>query len=500
MAGPRRRPSGGTGTGLRAASGPWLGARAAIGRWIGARARRTLGGPGRLRPVLLLGGVLALNTADTGTIGAAAAQLEADLGISHAQLGLLATASSAVGAIAAIPMGVLADRVTRVRLLTATVATWAVAMLAGGLAPDYTWLLASRLLLGAAVAASGPVVVSLTGDLIPPTDRARVLGWILTGEIIGAGIGLFAGGEIAAALSWRYAFFLLAAASFGLAVVLWRGLPEPARGGADRLPTDTPAAPDAPPDQAQATVAGRGVRPARERVLDVDASELSLRRATVYLLRIPSNWRLIVASSMGYFFFAGLRTFGVVFAQQHFRVSQAALGAVVPILGIAALAGAVLGGRFTDRALRHGYTGARIVVPAAGYTAAALLFLPGMAFTSIAIGLPTITLGAAALAAANPPLDAARLDIVPGSLWGRAESLRSFLRLGAEALAPATFGLVADVLARPAAQTDRASGLRDTFLIMTIPLLANGLILLTARRSYPVDVATAAACAHRPDR
>ncbi|WP_422773643.1 MFS transporter [Plantactinospora sp. WMMC1484] len=503
MAGVRRRGADGAGP-RRAAPG-----------WLDRHASRILGGPGRPRVVLLLAAVLALNTADTGAVGAAATQLEAELGISHAQLGLLATASSGVGAIAAIPMGVLADRVHRVRLLTATVAAWGVAMIASGLSPDYRWLLASRLLLGAAVAASGPVVVSLTGDFIPPADRAAVLGWILTGEIAGAGLGLLAGGELAASFSWRYAFFLLAAVSLALAVALARHLPEPARGGAGWLPSNRSRSGDpearsrscgaddrhgiesrtgtggAGGDDAREIVATRGVEPAPERILRAGVPELSLPRAMLYLLRIPTNLRLIVASAIGYFFFAGLRTFAVVFATQHFGVGGGMLGLLVVVIGAAALAGAVLGGRFTDRLLHRGRTDARVLVPAAGYSLAALLLLPGFLVSSVGLALPAIALGTAALAAANPPLDAARLDIVPARTWGRAESLRSVLRLAAEAVAPATFGLVADALGGGAG--GRASGLRDAFLIMLLPLLANGLILLLARSTYPVDVATASA-------
>ncbi|MFC0506448.1 MFS transporter [Micromonospora costi] len=468
--------------------------RAASHRVLGV-----LGGPRRTRVVLLLASVLALNSADTGTIGAAADQLESDLGISHAQLGLLASVSSGIGALASVPLGVLADRTNRVRLLVVTVALWAVAMVAGGLAPDYWWLLASRLLLGAAVAASGPVVVSLTGDFIPPAERAGILGWILTGEILGAGVGLIVGGEVAAALSWRYAFFLLAVASAGLVVLLWKLLPEPARGGAGWLPaeptgTEADRGPSRPPapDRAHAAVAAHHVEPARDRLLSDDPNTWSLARAVRYLLAIPTNRLLIVASSIGYFFFAGLRTFVVVFAIEHFHISQMALGGLVPLIGVTALAGAVLSGRLTDRALARGQTGVRILVPAAGYAVAALLFVPGVWLSSLVAALPLIALAAGALAAANPPLDAARLDIVPGRLWGRAESLRTVLRLTAESLAPASFGWLADALATPAGRAE-GTGLRNAFLIMLLPLLANGLILIAARRTYAVDVATASA-------
>jgi hypothetical protein len=72
-------------------------------------------------------------------------------------------------------------------------------------------------------------------------------------------------------------------------------------------------------------------------------------------------------------------------------------------------------------------------------------------------------------------------------LWGRAESVRSVFRGGLEAAAPVTFGLVADRLF--GGRSD--GGLRDTFLLMLVPLLISGLILLLATRTYPRDVATA---------
>jgi MFS family permease len=90
-----------------------------------------------------------------------------------------------------------------------------------------------------------------------------------------------------------------------------------------------------------------------------------------------------------------------------------------------------------------------------------------------------------AVTAQNPAIDAARLDIMPPLLWGRAEGVRTFLRAGAQALAPLAFGALSDVV-----------GLRTTFLIMLAPFLASGVILLRALTTYPRDVATAAASAN----
>jgi hypothetical protein len=94
------------------------------------------------------------------------------------------------------------------------------------------------------------------------------------------------------------------------------------------------------------------------------------------------------------------------------------------------------------------------------------------------------------LSAQNPPIDAARLDIMPPWLWGRAEGVRNFIRTGAQALAPVVFGAVSQYVFGGG-----NSGLRWTFVVMMVPLSASALFLFAAARRYPVDVSTAAAVA-----
>jgi hypothetical protein len=60
--------------------------------------------------------------------------------------------------------------------------------------------------------------------------------------------------------------------------------------------------------------------------------------------------------------------------------------------------------------------------------------------------VPLLIVAGAGLGAPNPPLDAARLDIMPASLWGRAEGVRTMVRNTAQAGAPLLFGVIADTL------------------------------------------------------
>jgi MFS family permease len=82
------------------------------------------------------------------------------------------------------------------------------------------------------------------------------------------------------------------------------------------------------------------------------------------------------------------------------------------------------------------------------------------------------------LGAANPALDATRIDIVPSRLLGRAEAVRGAARDSADASAPIVFGVLAGHL-----------GLRQTFLLMTGSLvLALGLCVVSLR-TFPRDIA-----------
>src|SRR5262249_24751036 len=104
---------------------------------------------------------------------------------------------------------------------------WGAAMLWSASAATFGDLVTSRAVLGAAVAASGPFVASLVGDYFPGNERGRVYGYILAGELAGAGFGFAVAGDVAT-LSWRAAFGLPALPALVLAVVVGR-LPEPER-------------------------------------------------------------------------------------------------------------------------------------------------------------------------------------------------------------------------------------------------------------------------------
>jgi MFS family permease len=129
----------------------------------------------------------------------------------------------------------------------------------------------------------------------------------------------------------------------------------------------------------------------------------------------------------------------------------------------------------------HGrYANGRIRAALGAYLAAIIVLTTTFLISGLVLTICLATLAAGCLSAVNPPLDAARIDIMPRSLLGRAESVRTLLTSAADVFAPVLFGVLAAHL-----------GLQKTFLVMIGPLIAAGLIGALAVRTYPADAAAA---------
>lgn len=479
------------------------------------RATEVAGGRARLLVILMLAAVLAVEMADQGTVSAVSDELERAFHIHNTDIGLLLAVVSFIGAVATLLMGALADRFRRRVILMWSIALWAAMMVLSGLATSFTFLLVARLALGAATAAAWPCTASLAGDFFPARERAGIYGLILAGELIGVGIGYFIAGEISNWLGWRSAFFTMAVPAIVLVWVLWRFLPEPQRGGQSWLDVNEvdPAAAERPrrrrrslrrsggaQKSAQGSRSGgepglaqrmrqHHVKPRQRLVLEGRSMPQTWWRVLFYLLRLPTYGLLIAASALAYYFFAGVRTFSMIYFPQHYGLHRTTVSFLVIIMGLCALAGVVAGGRISERLLRRGQITARIIVPACGLFISIPFLGVGIWTHRAWLAVLMLSVGGASLASALAPLDAARLDIVPAAMWGRGEAGRMSLRLMLEGGAPLLFGAMSGWLG------GGQEGLEWTFLIMLIPMILAGLLAVPARHTYPPDVATAAATA-----
>ena len=496
-----------------------LGAGLQKGQHLGHRGlehiTEAFGGRERRRAVVVLSAVMSLAAADVGMIGALVPQLETGLHIDNTDVGLLVTVSGLVAALGTVPFGVLADRVPRLRLLAVAVATWGVAELASAFAPTFGILLVIRVLLGALTAAAGPAIASLTGDFFPAPERSRMYGYILAGEVVGSGFGFLLADLVSSLAGWRAALGILSIPSLMVVYLLTRTVREPARGGMSRLEPPIPAeTPD--PSLAESPKGSRQLR--RQAGLTSISAQIDERRiprqppaklspwaAVRYALGVPTNALLIVASSLGYFYLNGLRTFAVLFIRGQYGLNQGVAALVVLLVGAGVLGGVLLGGRTADRLAKR-QLNARLNVAAVGFLVGAAALAVGLGLPWLGLSLPMFLLAAVAIGAPNPPLDAARLDIIASGLWGRAESVRTLIRGVFESFAPLTFGLISASLTGASAagwgsgvNSNQAAPslaesipLRNTFLIMLFTLLGAGLLILRARRHYRSDVLTAA--------
>jgi MFS family permease len=359
-------------------------------------------------------------------------------------------------------------------------------------------LLLVRVFRGIVSATSGPAIPSLVGDLVPARERARTFGYITSGQIIGVAVGFLLPVIVLGFASWRWNFWVLAIAGAILAVLLWR-LPEPARTGAagpqhsEEEGNGTEGA-DSTQTRVEEIVRRQRIRPSQRAMVREPPVEMSLWEAGKYVLRVRTDVIVLVARSVGDFFFQAVATFAVVFATSWYSLTNRQADVVFLAIGLGALAGVLVLGRLGDHLLRREWLNSRIWISALAYLLAPFALFPAFSTHSLWIALPLYAVGAFLLIGAGPPLDAVRVDVIVPRLRGRAESIRQVLRTLAEGGAPVIIGFLSERLL--------GGGDRGLWaaLVITLPLLfANGLILLLCLRTYPRDIAAALASSRRWD-
>jgi predicted MFS family arabinose efflux permease len=433
--------------------------------------------------IVALAAVLALDGADRTALGALAPALKAEFGIGNGAIGLLASAFAIVGALAIIPIGILTDRARRITILVVCIGIWCVAMGVAAAATSFAVLFVARISLGVLSAAGGPPITSIVGDIFPADVRGRVLGWVKSGELVGAGAGFLVAGVVVWALSWRAVFVALALLGVTVAWMVAR-LSEPRRGGEnDQLVSHDPRSAGAPTELRE-LVEEAGVESDPNLVLEGDQSALPLRSAMSYVFHVRTVVMIVGASALGDVFFTALQVFGVLFLVDQFHISASEASILIPLVGVGGFVGVVVGGRLGDTVLDRGLLTGRLHIGAWSYLAASVVMIPVFVTSSLAVALPFLVVAGALLTAPIAPLEAARLDVVHPQLRGRAESARMIARVAAQAVAPLLFGVLSNTLGGGGAR-----GLQLAFLVLLPLLAASSVLLLLATRHYPQEVA-----------
>ena len=151
-----------------------------------------------------------------GKIPAALPELRAELIIGFVAAGWIASILSATSALFGVTAGLLSDRFGHRRLLIANLVVMAIGSALGGIAPDATWLLISRILEGVAFLGLMVSVPSLMLQAVTPAQQPVVLGLWSARMPIGMAITIVASPALLAEIGWRGIWFL----NTGLSVVL----------------------------------------------------------------------------------------------------------------------------------------------------------------------------------------------------------------------------------------------------------------------------------------
>lgn len=176
--------------------------------------------------------VYMLNFLDRQIIGILAAPLKEHFQLTDQQFGLLGgIAFASVYSTLAIPIAWLADRFSRVWIMTAALTVWSGFTALCGMAGSFTQLFLCRMGVGVGEAGGVAPSYSLVADYFPPHQRARALAAYAFGIPLGTAAGTLVGGLLAAEFGWQTAFITVGLLGLLLAPVLRLTVKDPPRGG-----------------------------------------------------------------------------------------------------------------------------------------------------------------------------------------------------------------------------------------------------------------------------
>ena len=184
---------------------------------------------GRLKLVLLIGGLSAFGPLSMDLYLPALPALTRDLGGSPSLVQLTLTACLLGLAVGQLVAGPLSDARGRRRPLFVGLAVYALASLLCALAPTVPVLVVCRLLQGTAAAAGIVIARAIVRDVYAGSDVARFLALTMLISGLAPILAPMLGGQLLRLTSWRGAFVVLAAIGLLRLVATARGLPEPLR-------------------------------------------------------------------------------------------------------------------------------------------------------------------------------------------------------------------------------------------------------------------------------
>src|SRR5215467_12616509 len=184
-------------------------------------------------PLAVLVAINLLNFYDRHVAGAVVEPVRKEFSLTDTQIGMLNTVFTVLYGIVGLPLGRLADKVSRKKLLAVGITVWALFTASSRWIQSYAFLVVSRLGVGVGEATAAPTATSWIGDLYPAERRSKPLALFMLGVPVGGALSFFFSGPIAQRLGWRAAMIVAAAPALVLIPLLLM-LHEPARGASEK--------------------------------------------------------------------------------------------------------------------------------------------------------------------------------------------------------------------------------------------------------------------------
>jgi MFS family permease len=225
--------------------------------------------------LVLLTLVYGFNFIDRQIVGILAPFIQKDLGLTNTEMGLLTgLLFAALYTVIAIPIAWLADRYSRVNILTIALATWSGFTALFGLAGNFFQIGLARMGVGIGEAGGSPASHSIISDLYAKEERAGALGIYSMGIPLGIMAAYFVTASLVGPsgedVNWRRIFVILGLTGIALAVIVRLVLREPVRG-------------------------------AMEFGNNVDVAQPPFFESLISLLKIPSWWWMCFGIALGSF-------------------------------------------------------------------------------------------------------------------------------------------------------------------------------------------------------
>ena len=318
-------------------------------------AMQSSSGAYRVYVLVILTVVYTFNFLDRQIMGIVAPAVQADLGLSDSQLGILGGFAFAVlYTTLGIPFARLSDRYNRVTIISLALASWSGFTALCGTAQNFTQLALARVGVGIGEAGGSPPSHSLISDFYPKERRAGALAVYALGIPVGVTLAYLGGGWVLQNFDWRTTFLALGIPGVLFALLLKLTVREPQRGA-----TEAADAQDVFKGLKITEPVGLVEKSFRmmtvvfpSKVRGSVFSELaSLWRAAKHLLAIPSYRAIVIGLTSGSFASYAVANWIVVF----FKRSHPDFGAgevyfwLGIINGTAYVLGVFIGGNLVDR-------------------------------------------------------------------------------------------------------------------------------------------------------